>query len=298
MLRTDPEVSAPHEAPPRLSALLELEQLDCLNFRTRPPVRKEARTFGGEVFAQAVVASCRTVPADRVIHSAHGHFLRGGDPTAPVHYGAEVARDGRSFSVRTLEAVQHGSTVFLLTASFHTPEPGFAHQKSRPTVPDPEQLPSADAAFAASHPTERAWLEDLQQRRSLEFRFPEELPRLAARRGERTPPRQRVWLRTTDTLAQDRVTQAGALAYVSDSLLLSTALAPHGGIITEGGLSFASLDHTMWFHAPHRLDEWLLYEQESDWAMGGRALCHGRMYDRDGRLLATVAQEGLLRPRT
>ncbi|MFJ4840742.1 acyl-CoA thioesterase [Streptomyces sp. NPDC088746] len=275
-----------------------MEQLDSMNFRTRPPAREEARTFGGEVFAQAVVASCRTVPADRAIHSAHGHFLRAGDPAAPVHYRAAVVRDGRSFSVRTVEAVQHGRTVLLLTASFHVPEPGFSHQALLPDGPAPEQLPSARSAFAASHPVDRAWLEDLQQRRSLEFRFPEELPRLAARRGERRSPRQRVWLRTTDTLAQDRVTQTGALAYVSDALLLSTALAPHSGIMTEGGLSFASLDHTMWFHAPHRLDEWLLYEQESDWAGGGRALCQGRMYDLEGRLLATVAQEGLLRPST
>uniref|UniRef100_A0AAU1M2M8 Acyl-CoA thioesterase 2 n=1 Tax=Streptomyces sp. NBC_00148 TaxID=2903626 RepID=A0AAU1M2M8_9ACTN len=281
-----------------MSTLLELEQLDSSNFRTRPPVREEARTFGGEVFAQAVVASHRTVRADRAIHSAHAHFLHGGDPAAPVRYRADVVRDGRSFSVRTVEAVQHGRTVLLLTASFHAPEPGFAHQEPRPEVPTPKQLPPASSAFATSHPVDRAWLEDLQRRRSLEFRFPEELPRLAARRGERVPPRQRAWLRTTDTLAQDRATQTGALAYVSDALLLSTALAPHSRIMTEGGLSFASLDHTMWFHAPHRLDEWLLYEQESNWAMGGRALCHGRMYDLEGRLLATVAQEGLLRPST
>ncbi len=293
MLNTDPADVL--ESPPGLAAILDLVQLDALRFRSRTHLRAEVRTFGGEVVAQALLAAGRTVPPDRAVHSAHAHFLRGGDPARPVTYRVEVLRDGGSFSTRRVEAEQGGQLIFQLSTSYQLPESGFEHRPALPAAPDPSLLPPAAQAFADAHPDDLLWLEDIESRRSLELRFPEELPRLATRQGRQVPPRQRVWLRVADRLPDDPQLHQAALAYASDLLLLSTALPPHRRVINDGGLRFASLDHTVWFHAPHRMDDWLLYEQESPWAGGGRALCHGQMFDRAGNLVASTVQEGLLR---
>ncbi len=292
MLSTDPADVL--ETPPRLAAILDLVRLDALRYRGGTHPRSEVRTFGGEVVAQALLAAGRTVPRDRAVHSAHAHFLRGGDPGRPITYRVEVLRDGGSFSTRRVEAEQGGQLIFQLSTSYQLPESGFEHRPARPAAPDPGQLPSAVEAFADAHPDDLMWLKDIESRRSLELRFPEELPRLATRQGRQVPPRQRVWLRVTDPLPDDPQVHRAALAYASDLLLLSAALPPHRRVINDGG-HFASLDHAVWFHAPHRMDEWLLYEQQSPWAGGGRALCHGQLFDRAGTLVASTVQEGLLR---
>jgi acyl-CoA thioesterase-2 len=276
--------------------MLGIERLGGHLFRRTPRPPFEARIFGGEIAGQAVVAAGRTVPRDRLVHSAHAYFLRPGDPRAPLTYRVLPGRDSRSFSSRRVEAVQHGDVVFELAASFQRPEDGFAHQVPQPRAPDPGELPPALDGVTAE-PADHAWLEHLQRTRSVELRFPEPPPRLTVRHGGTAEPRQRAWLRSTDPLPDDPVLQAGALTYVSDLLLLSAALSPHGMAIGDPDLQFASLDHSVWFHTPHRLDDWLLYEQEGTWAGGGRALCRGHMYDQAGTLVATLAQEGLLRRR-
>jgi acyl-CoA thioesterase-2 len=296
---TETRADAPSSRPSRADRLT-LEQVGEGAFRGGHHPGRGPRMFGGELAGQALVAAGRTAPADRPVHSAHAYFLRAGDPNTPVEFDVQPVRDGGSFSLRQVTARQHGRSVFELTASFHRRESGPAHQVPELSAPDPESLPASPGNLAGATPAERDWLDRIRVDRNMDFRFPESLPPFSLPgSGERT--RQRSWMRTVSELpplAADPVLHAGAVMYVSDLLLLPTALGPHGSAFAHTETMLASLDHAVWFHARYPMDRWVLYEQESSWADAGRALCTGRMLGQDGRLVATVAQEGLVRLRS
>ncbi|MRK01632.1 acyl-CoA thioesterase II [Aeromicrobium sp. S22] len=291
------EPAGPQLTKTPIDAILRLEQLDDLLYRSIPQPGAGRRMFGGQVAGQAVMAAGLTVPADRVIHSAHAHFLLPGDATIPVLFHVDAVRDGGSFTTRRVEAVQHGQVILHLTASFQKEEAGFEHQVGTPNVPGPDDLPTPEVQFR-DDPESLRWHATLTGKSPIEFRFPDTPTRVLAARGIAGPPRQSAWTRSTAPLPDDRLHQAAALTYLSDILLLSTALAPHRVVIQDPDLQFATLDHTIWFHSPCRADEWLLHDQESHWAGAGRAVCRGSFFDQSGRLVATTMQEGLLRMRS
>jgi acyl-CoA thioesterase-2 len=279
-----------------LASVLDLERLDDRHFRGHSDPISPTRVFGGQVAAQSLVAAGRSLPEARPVHSLHAYFLRPGDPRVPISYEVDPIRDGRSFSTRRVVATQGGEAVFHLSASFHEPEEGLVHQVPMTSVTAAEALPPADETMAAADEATRAWWSVVREIFPLELRFVDEPVRARVLRGERPPPRQRIYLRSSQPLGDDPLVHVCALTYASDVFLLSTALPPHG--LVMGGptnVQGASLDHAMWFHAPFRADEWLLYEMESTWAGDGRALCRGHLFDQAGRLVATVMQEGLLR---
>jgi acyl-CoA thioesterase II len=282
--------------PAGLQEILDLEQIEDFVFRGRSRKVTETRVFGGEVAGQALVAAARTVAPDRTVHSLHAYFLRPGDPGRPIVYQVDPTRDGRSFTTRRVAGVQHGETIFTLSASFHRAEPGLHHQVPRLAAADPDDLPPVAETLGESGRA-LAYFAEFSKRFPIELRFPEEPPALATSRGETPPPRQTIWMRAAAPLPDDPVLHACAATYSSDLMLLSTALLPHRLLFGDPRLQMASLDHAVWFHAPFRADEWLCYEQEGPWAGGGRALCQGRLFDRAGVLVATVMQEGLIRVR-
>ncbi|MCW2866661.1 MAG: tesB 3 [Marmoricola sp.] len=284
----------PHTKPAGISDAVALEQLGPLRFRGGTHPGSPTRTYGGEVAGQAVLAAGRTVDPSRGIHSAHMHFLLPGDTSVPVEFAVEATRDGGSFSARRVQAIQTGRVIFTMTASFQVPEDGLEHQVPELDVPGPGATPTPEEMFA-DDPENLRWVDWLTGSIGLEARFVELPARAAAARGLRVPPRQRVWLRADAPVGEARADQAAALAYVSDILLLSSALGPHELTLQGGRLQFATVDHTIWFHAPIRVDDWFLYDQQSSWAGGGRALCRGEIFDPTGRLCATTMQEGLLR---
>ncbi len=278
-----------------LEQILDLEKIEVWTYRGRSWHPEPPRVFGGQVAGQALVAAGRTVPADRRVHSLHAYFLRPGDSSAPLLYTVDPVRDGRSFSTRRVLAIQHGEVVFSLSASFQVPEESVAHQLPVLAAPGPEQSAEAESVIAVADKDTRAWYAAFRQLFPVEIRFPEELARVATLRGEKGPPRQRVWVRSGHPLSDDPLLHVCAVTYVSDLFLLSSALPPHGVVIGDPSVSVASIDHAVWFHAPFRADEWLFYEQESSWAGSGRALCRGLLFDRAGFLVASVMQEGLIR---
>jgi acyl-CoA thioesterase-2 len=272
--------------------LLDLEKLEENLFRGRSPQVHWQRVFGGQVIGQALVAACRTVE-DRQPHSLHGYFLLAGDPTVPIIYEVDRIRDGRSFATRRAVAIQHGRPIFALTASFQVDEPGFDHAMSMPDVPPPEGLPEIAEVMSAipSMPQlVRAWYE---RERPIEIR-----PVNMGRRFSSADAGEtgfQVWIRTTGPLPDDPAIHRCVLAYASDLTLLDTSLVPHGRSVLEEAIQAASLDHALWFHRPFRADEWLLYTQDTPSASGARGFARGLVYDRAGRLVASVAQEGLVR---
>jgi acyl-CoA thioesterase-2 len=275
------------EAVADLIRLLDLEKVEENIFRGSNPADLSQRVFGGQVLAQALVAATRTAPPGRACHSLHAYFLRPGDPAIPILYEVDRSRDGGSFSVRRVVAIQHGQQIFVLAASFQTPESGFEHQAAMPDVPPPESLPDT---FAEGDATV---LKGLWRSRPFEFRpvIPRELGDRPAR-----SPLDHVWLRVPPPLAVEPLLHQAFLAFASDMSLLDTALLPHGkGIFSN--VQVASLDHAMWFHRPFRADDWLLYSQDSPNAYGARGFSRGLIFARDGTLVASVAQEGLIRPR-
>jgi acyl-CoA thioesterase-2 len=277
------------EAVDDLIKLLDLEPIEVNIFRGVSPDDDRQRIFGGQVAGQALVAVARTVPADRQVHSLHAYFLRPGDPTIPVLYEVDRIRDGRTFTTRRVVAIQHGKAIFNLSASFQVSEDGFDHSAEGPDVPPPEDLPP----FAERMAEYREQFGDLLDRpRPIDIRHVDWLP---IDRSKPLPPYQRVWLRADGVLPDDPVIHSFVLTYASDMTLLDTALLPHGGSWRAPGLFMASLDHAMWFHRPFRADDWLLYSQDSPSASGGRGLARGLVYRRDGTLVATVMQEGLIR---
>jgi acyl-CoA thioesterase-2 len=217
------------------------------------------------------------VPDDRAVHSLHAYFIRPGDPEVPIVYTVDRTRDGRSFSTRRVTAIQHGQAIFTLSASFQRPETGLEHQVPMPEAPDPESLPERSVRL-----------------RPVEIRYAGEPP-WARTDGLPREPRSMVWMRARGPLPDDPLVHVCAVAYASDMSLLDSVLMAHGLSWDARGLATASLDHAMWFHGPFRADQWLLYAQESPAASGARGLAQGRIFRRDGRLIASVVQEGLIR---
>ncbi|GAA4678686.1 acyl-CoA thioesterase II [Streptomyces chumphonensis] len=289
------------EALASLLDLLDLERIEQDIFRGASRSAIIPRVFGGQVAAQALVAAGRTVPAERPAHSLHAYFLRMGDPGAPIVYNVDRIRDGRSYTTRRVVAVQHGQPIFHLSASFQVAEDGLEHQAPMPDAPDPETLPTA-AELLPRHAhlfTDPGVAERLAEARAaVDLRYVNEPPYAAAGKGP-AEPRSQVWFRTNGKLdgEHDQPMLHICLAtYVSDMTLLDSVLLAHGrGGWTVGDVVGASLDHAMWFHRPFRADEWLLYDQESPTAQGGRGLGKGGIYTADGRLVASVIQEGAVR---
>lgn len=277
-----------------LVAALDLERIERNIFRGRAPPDGRARIFGGLVVAQALVAAARTVEA-RTPHSLHAYFVLPGDPSVPIVYEVERVRDGRSFTTRRCVAVQDGRAIFDLFASFQADERGLEHQMAPPEVPDPDMLPNQEQLAAKLGdrlpPELRAWF---GSKRAIEVR-----PCSLSRFDPKAPraPRQDIWIRASTRLPDDPAIHRAVLTYLSDLTLIDAALAAHGRSLFEPDFSVASLDHALWFHRPCRVDEWLLYTQDSPTTSGSRGLARGLIYDRAGRLCASVMQEGLIRVR-
>ncbi len=275
--------------------LLTLERLDRDLFRGTSQDLGWGAIFGGQVLGQALSAAAQTVTADRPVHSLHGYFIRAGAMTQPIVYQVDRLRDGKSFSTRRVVAIQEGEAIFSLEASFQVEEAGFEHQDRMPEVPSPDELRSERdialqfAAMLPSHVRTMATAERPIEIRPVDLRNP-----LAPRAHA---PARKLWYRAVDTLPDDPALHRYLLAYASDFSFLGTALDPHGVSWLTPGMQVASLDHAMWFHRPFRVDEWLLYAVESPSAAGGRGLVRGQFFDRQGRLVASAMQEGLIRKR-
>jgi acyl-CoA thioesterase-2 len=273
--------------------LLDLEQIEVDIFRGRSPENeRRQRVFGGQVAGQALVAAGRTVPGDRPVHSLHAYFIRPGDPAVPLIYLVDRVRDGRSFTTRRVSTVQHGKVIFTLSASFHHPEPGVLHQIPMPDVRPPEEVPTA---------AER--MERLMGAKARDYSFsnPFDIRNLGPSSYEAVgDPSLRAthsmaWLRADGDLPDDPLLHVCMLTYASDMTLLDTVLLANGLSWADGKTAGSSLDHAMWFHRPFRADQWLLYSQESPVASGGRGLARGELFTRDGELVVSVVQEGLIR---
>ncbi|MBF4601406.1 acyl-CoA thioesterase II [Frigoribacterium sp. VKM Ac-1396] len=248
------------------------------------------RVFGGQVAAQALVAAQRTVGGGRDVHSLHSYFLRPGDLTIPITFTVDRIHDGRSFATRRTQASQDGVPIFSMIASFQTPDEGLDHQVDMPEgLPGPDDVPSdAELLSAVDNPVAQSWA-----RRPFDMRHVPS-PVYFSVEGDHVA-HQAVWLRATGPMPDDADLHRAALLYASDYTLLEPIYRRHGVAFVTPGLKAASLDHAMWWHRPARVDEWLLYVQESPNAVGGRGLSLGRIYDRAGTLVASVAQEGMVR---
>ena len=278
----------------QLLSILDIETLEHNLFRGLSPQVGWQRVFGGQVIGQALVAAYRTIEG-RFAHSLHAYFLRAGDPAVPIIYEVDRIRDGGSFSTRRVVAIQHGQAIFSMGVSFHKHEEGLTHQTAMPEVPPPEALPSE--AKLKKHLMERL-PEELraywEHERPIEIR-PVDLSRYVS--PEPRAPTQQVWIKATGELGDDLALNQCVLAYASDFTLLDTALIAHGRFVFDPDLMLASLDHAIWFHRPFRIDDWLLYVQDSPSSAGNRAFCRGTLFTRSGELVASAAQEGLVRER-
>jgi acyl-CoA thioesterase-2 len=275
-----------------LLKLLELERIEDRIYRGESRDLGGARVFGGQVLGQALTAASYTVK-DRQVHSLHAYFLVAGDVNAPIVYEVELARDGKSFSNRRVVAIQHGQPIFNMTASFQVPEEGLEHAAEMPSVPGPEGLADVrELPLAVLEKVPEKMRRFLTHERPFEFRPVEPIHVIAP---PHEAPVRHIWVKTVDTLPDNADLHRNVLAYVSDYQLVSTSTLPHGIHFAEGNVQLASLDHAMWFHRPFRVDEWLLYAMESPNASGGRGLAMGRFFARDGRLVASTAQEGVVR---
>jgi acyl-CoA thioesterase-2 len=277
-----------------LVEVLNLEPRGELRFRGRSQWMPHGRVFGGQVLAQSLVAASRTVERERSVHSLHSYFLRPGDISKPVDFQVDVLRDGRSFSSRRVLAVQDGQPILSMIASFQSSDPGVTHQVDAPIgIPEPEQLPATrellDSMEKLNHPAVEYWT----KARPFDLRHVEE-PIYLSPASDRVAA-QAVWFKTLEPLPNSPELHRAALAYVSDYSILESILRRHGLSWLHRGLSTASLDHAMWFHRPARVDEWLLYVQESPTAQSGRGLATGRIFSRQGQLIASIAQEGMIR---
>jgi acyl-CoA thioesterase-2 len=276
-----------------LLRLLELERLEVNIFRGESRDIGRPQVFGGQVLGQGLRAAYGTVPVERVAHSLHAYFLRRGDASAPIVYFVDRSRDGHSFSSRRVTAIQHGEQIFTLSASFQEPQPGVEHQLTMPSVPPPESL-------AEATPPPKDVIEKLpyklqnffERMRPFEFRPVQPMDLL---HSKPVPAQQQLWMRTMDPVPDDDALHRSLLAYVSDYNLLNTATLPHALSLVRGNVMLASIDHAMWFHHPVRVDDWLLYSIESPSASGARGFARGSIFNRAGKLLASTAQEGLMR---
>jgi len=285
----------PQGALDALFATLDLERLEDNLFRGARGNEGWQRVYGGQVLGQALMAAARTVDPGRPVHSLHGYFLLAGDPSRPIVYDVERIRDGGSFTTRRVKAIQHGRTMFAMSVSFHIEEPGYDHQSPMPKVPFPENLPSEADLKAKKLAILPANLRSYWEReRPIELR-PVDVSRYFAR--EKRNPEQCIWMRASGRLPDTLSLHQCVLAYASDFSLLDTALIAHGKLMFDKDVQLASLDHGLWLHRPFRADEWLLYAMDSPSSHGARGFCRGSVYTRDGTLVASVAQEGLMRQR-
>lgn len=274
--------------------LLDLERIETNLFRGVSPPAGWERVYGGQVLAQALIAAARTVDAERPPHSLHGYFLRAGDPTIPILYNVDEIRDGRSFTTRRVVAIQRGAAIFSMAVSFQIEETGLSHSVPMPNVPGPEDVPPQPV-----HAAQPAEFEERPQ--PIEMRFVEPYDEYDPKPA---PPWQHVWVRTVDTmpganpgsdLPGSDLLHRCMLAYASDMTLLDTSYRPHGLGWRDTDFHVASLDHAMWFHRRVRADEWLLYAQDSPNSGGARGFSRGAFFTQSGELVASVAQEGLIR---
>src|SRR3954447_1265610 len=280
----------------RLLETLDLERLEVNLFRGSSLKVGWQRVFGGQVVGQALMAAQRTVEPERGIHSLHGYFIRPGDPEAPIIYEVARDRDGRSFTTRRVIAIQHGNPIFSMIGSFHAPEQGFEHQIEIPVVPAPEELPSERdllSSHAGSLP--EGMRRYFERDRPIELRHCE--PGHYLDPANNVALKQNVWFKATGALPNDSALHQCVLAYASDMTLIDTSLVAHGTNIFDSRLQLASLDHSLWFHRSFRADEWLLYAQDTPSAAGARGFNRGLVFTRSGPLIASVAQEGLIRKR-
>jgi acyl-CoA thioesterase-2 len=278
-----------------LLSLLQLERLEDNLFRGESRDIGTRYVFGGQVLGQALSAAQQTVDGDRSAHSLHAYFLRAGDIDKPIVYSVERTRDGGSFSMRRVTAIQHGQPIFNFSASFQVAEPGVEHQLPMPAVPKPDDLAPPSPLPA----DELAKLPPMLQRwfgRAGPFEFRHVYPRDDLNPPKR-PPFQQVWFRLSSNAPDNPALHRALLAYSSDFHLIGTTMFPHGISFLQRNMQVASLDHAMWFHRPFSVDEWLLYSCDSPTAQGGRGLARGMIYSEDGRLVASTAQEGLIRLR-
>ena len=278
--------------------ILDLERLEVDLFRGHSPNTEVQRVFGGQVIGQALVAAYRTI-SERPCHSLHAYFLRPGDPRVPIIYQVERVRDGSSFSVRRVVAIQHGKPIFNLGASFHKSEPGFEHQTEMPDVPGPEETPYTwDDVFQRIKEIEASNDEpahEFAQMQPVVVKFPD----LFAREGEPALSSDTyVWFKANRKLDVASIKHQCILAYATDMSLLDTCVRPHAVAWGSSKVMMASLDHAIWFHAPIKSDEWMLYVKDTPQAGGARGFNRGAIYSQSGQLLASVAQEGLIRPRS
>lgn len=277
-----------------LLALFDLEPIERNIYRGRNRDIGSGRIFGGQVLAQALVAARRTVDvADREAHSLHGYFILAGDLDVPVVYFVDRLRDGRSFLTRRVTAIQHGRAIFNMSASFHKTEEGPSHQAAMPDVPPPEALESQIRIIRRhAHRIPEARRAVLTQDRPIDRRPVDPVDPVSP---EPTEPARHAWIRSVGDIGDDPLDHQAVLAYASDFGLLRAALLPHGRTFRDDDVMGASLDHAIWFHRPFRIDDWLLYETESPIASGARAFTRGTFFTRDGALVASVAQEGVVR---
>ncbi|MDX2087076.1 MAG: acyl-CoA thioesterase II [Kofleriaceae bacterium] len=278
-----------------LVSLLSLEKIEENLFRGQSQDPGWGTVYGGQVIGQALFAALATVSEDRPVHSLHAYFLRPGDVAKPIVYQVERTRDGGSFTARHVTAIQNGQPIFDMSASFHTTEPGLAHASEMPKVPPPEHAPTEPERYARQlegFPPQ--FRERVLAERPIEWRIVDE-PDVF----NKTPslPVRQVWFRAAGALPDNPALHQAMLAYASDFAFLTTALKPHGVSWLSGKMQVASVDHSIWFHAPFRADQWLLHTMESPWAGGARGLALGRIYTPDGVLVASTAQEGLIRRR-
>src|SRR5262245_12454810 len=278
-----------------LLSILDLEQLEVNLFRGRSPPSDRRRVYGGQVIGQALVAACRTVDVTgRPPHSLHAYFLLGGDPSVPIIYDVDRIRDGKSFTTRRVVAIQHGEAIFTMAVSFHRDEPGLEHQAAMPDVPTPETLGNAAERARLIPLMPEAVRRYYERARPIDLQ-PVELERYAGKKLD--GGRFHVWIRASEKLPDDPAIHQCVLAYASDMTLLDTAMVPHGRTLFEPTIMAASLDHALWFHRPFRADDWLLYAQDTPNMSGARGFSRGQIFARDGTLVASVAQEGLVRER-
>ncbi|MEM8766025.1 MAG: acyl-CoA thioesterase II [Pseudomonadota bacterium] len=273
--------------------ILDLEEIEQNHYRATSPDEGWQRVYGGQVLGQALVAASRTVPEDRRAHSLHGYFLRAGDTTIPILYKVDRIRDGRSFTTRRVVAIQHGRPIFNMSISFQVAEEGFEHQLPMPEAPGPESLKSERELreeWRKKLPEEYA--DAFTSERPIEIRPVDPVDIF---QPEQRPPQQLCWMKARNPLPDDPRLHQCVLAYLSDWSLLDTATLPHAVSFIQTNMQMASLDHAMWFHRPFRADEWLLYVQDSPSASGARGLNRGLIYDQAGNLVASAAQEGLIR---
>ena len=279
-----------------LLALLNLEKIEEGIFRGQSEDLGLRQVFGGQVVGQALYAAKETVPVDRLVHSFHSYFLRPGDSQKPIVYDVETLRDGNSFSARRVAAIQNGKPIFYMTASFQAPEPGFEHQKTMPTAPAPENLKSeTEIAMAFEKLLPQTLKEKFLCEKPLEIRpvvFHNPM------QGHVDEPVRQVWMRANGQMPADLRVHQYLLGYASDFNFLPVALQPHGVGFLEPGMQVATIDHSMWFHRPFDMNDWLLYSVESTSASSARGFVRGEFYSRDGVLVASTVQEGVMRKRS